>query len=350
MRMYVGQDYSNCKLKIVHMVTSDSPQFVNAIKVMNTELNYKYKYSENFDSLDSCAMMIFDTDSLAETNDDCRRNRDEYEHKLFDVLAPHVIVCWGWARSTNTSSMVKCLCTILDSPVNEAFTPINEHDETFGEIEGRFVFNLYAPDSNNFSTEELKEAACSDKGIPKWLKTLEWRARMKREEEERIAEEERRREERRFIEKEKNAAKRALFFEMAVWLIVGLIGNVWLFSCLVVFCFLIPPILYVISIVKGEDIAFSVLLQSQKGKVLAVLFAIVEIALVVLAYLCIGSGNTFFRTFFVVLLGLVANLIEITCYYKELGAKKEKPSCNADASALLAWILSSIIVERRPIQ
>jgi len=350
MRMYVGQDYSNCKLKIVHMVTSDSPQFVNAIKVMNTELNYKYKYSENFDSLDSCAMMIFDTDSLAETNDDCRRNRDEYEHKLFDVLAPHVIVCWGWARSTNTSSMVKCLCTILDSPVNEAFTPINEYDETFGEIEGRFVFNLYAPDSNNFSTEELKEAACSDKGIPKWLKTLEWRARMKREEEERIAEEERRREERRFIEKEKNAAKRALFFEMAVWLIVGLIGNVWIFSGLVVFCFLIPPILYVISIVKGEDIAFSVLLQSPKGKVLSVVFAIVEIALVVVAYLCIGSGNTFFRTFFVVLLGLVANLIEITCYYKELGAKKEKPSCSADASALLAWILSSILVKRRPIQ
>lgn len=350
MRMNVGQDYSNCKLKIVHMVTSDSPQFVNAIKVMNTELNYKYKYSENFDSLDSCAMMIFDTNSLAETNDDCRRNRDEYEHKLFDVLAPHVIVCWGWARSTNTSSMVKCLCTILDSPVNEAFTPINEYDETFGEIEGRFVFNLYAPDSNNFSTEELKEAACSDKGIPKWLKTLEWRARMKREEEERIAEEERKREERRFIEKEKNAAKRSLFFEMAVWLVVGLIGNVWLFSCLVVFYFLIPPILYGISIVKDKDIAFSVLLQSQKGKVLSVVFAIVEIALVVVASLCIGSGNAFFRTFFVVLLGLVANLTEITCYYKELEAKKEKPSCNADASALLAWILSSILVKRRPIQ
>lgn len=350
MRMNVGQDYSNCKLKIVHMVTSDSPQFVNAIKVMNTELNYKYKYSENFDSLDSCAMMVFDTNSLAETNDDCRRNRDEYEHKLFDVLAPHVIVCWGWARSTNTSSMVKCLCTILDSPVNEAFTPINEYDETFGEIEGRFVFNLYAPDSNNFSTEELKEAACSDKGIPKWLKTLEWRARMKREEEERIAEEERKREERRFVEKEKNAAKRSLFFEMAVWLVVGLIGNVWLFSCLVVFYFLIPPILYGISIVKDKDIAFSVLLQSQKGKVLSVVFAIVEIALVVVASLCIGSGNAFFRTFFVVLLGLVANLTEITCYYKELEAKKEKPSCNADASALLAWILSSILVKRRPIQ
>lgn len=350
MRMNVGQDYSNCKLKIVHMVTSDSSQFVNAIQLMNTELNYKYKYSENFDSLDSCAMMIFDTNSLAETNDDCRRNRDEYEHELFDVLAPHVIVCWGWARSTNTSSMVKCLCTILDSPVNEAFTPINEYDETFGEIEGRFVFNLYAPDSNNFSTEELKEAACSDKGIPKWLKTLEWRARMKREEEERIAEEERIREERRFIEKEKNAAKRSLFFEMAVWLIVGLIGNVWLFSCLVVVSFLVPPILYGISIIKGKDIAFSVLLQSPKGKVLAVLFAMVEIALVVVAYLCIYSGNVFFRTFFVVLLGLVANLIEITCYNKELEAKKEKPSCNADASALLAWILSSILVKRRPVQ
>ena len=344
MRMYVGQDYSNCKLKIVHMVTSDSPQFVNAIKAMNTELNYKYKYSENFDSLDSCAMMIFDTNSLAETNDDCRRNRDEYEHKLFDVLAPHVIVCWGWVRSTNTSSMVKCLCTILDSPVNEAFTPINEYDETFGEIEGRFVFNLYAPDSNNFSTEELKEAACSDKGIPKWL------ARMKREEEERIAEEERIREERRFIEKEKNAAKRSLFFEMVVWLIVGLIGNVWLFSCLVVVSFLVPPILYGISIIKGKDIAFSVLLQSPKGKVLAVLFAMVEIALVVVAYLCICSGNVFFRTFFVVLLGLVANLIEITCHYKELETKKEKPSCNADAGALLAWILSSILVKRKPIQ
>lgn len=350
MRMNVGQDYSNCKLKIVHMVTSDSSPFVNAIQLMNTELNYKYKYSENFDSLDSCAMMIFDTNSLAETNDDCRRNRDEYEHELFDVLAPHVIVCWGWARSTNTSSMVKCLCTILDSPVNEAFTPINEYDETFGEIEGRFVFNLYAPDSNNFSTEELKEAACSDKGIPKWLKTLEWRARMKREEEERIAEEEKRREERRFIEKEKKAAKRSLFFEMAVWLIVGLMGNVWIFSGLVVFYFLIPPILYGISIVKDKDIAFSVLLQSQKGKVLSVVFAIVEIALVVVASLCIGSGNAFFRTFFVVLLGLVANLTEITCYYKELEAKKEKPSCNADASALLAWILSSILVKRRPIQ
>lgn len=349
MRMYIGEDYSNCKLKIVHMVTSDSPQFVNAIKMMNTELNYKYKYSESFDSLDSCSM-IFDTNSLAETNDDCRRNRDEYEHKLFDVLAPHVIVCWGWARSTNTSSMVKCLCTILDSPVNEAFTPMNEYDETFGEIEGRFVFNLYAPDSNNFSTEELKEAACSDKGIPKWLKTLEWRARMKREEEERIAEEERIREERRFIEKEKNAAKRSLFFEMAVWLIVGLIGNVWLFSCLVVVSFLVPPILYGISIIKGKDIAFSVLLQSPKGKVLAVLFAMVEIALVVVAYLCICSGNVFFRTFFVVLLGLVANLIEITCHYKELETKKEKPSCNADAGALLAWILSSILVKRRPIQ
>lgn len=165
MQLKIGDGYFDSKIRILHLIgcgqfkdyKNDYNKATYAV-IKSADPNYSLSPGERIEDNAAYISLEADWDDYEAMIDVSKRNSRKLASFIDEKTRPHVIICWGWKRSTNTTSAVRCLCEeIFGEPVRELYHVRSVEGDTYGNVYGYGVLNWWGPWQNSFNPETVAQ-------------------------------------------------------------------------------------------------------------------------------------------------------------------------------------------------
>lgn len=163
MQLTIGRLFFDAKVRVLHIIGSGSFEDYRkeynraALAVINsTEKKYSFPQNEEIENYTASIQLEADWDNYDQMLEICIENRRKLQSFIEKKTRPNVIICWGWKRSTNTTSVVRCLCEgIYGETVRQMYEVLSVEGDTYGIIRGYGVLNWWGPWQRSFNAESV---------------------------------------------------------------------------------------------------------------------------------------------------------------------------------------------------
>lgn len=165
MKLRIADGYFDSKIRVLHIIgcgsfedfREDYNQATWAV-IKSANPNYTLAPGERIEDSTACILLESDWDDYEQMLENCKRNHGRLYSFIEYETRPNVIICWGWKRSTNTSSVVRCLCEgIYGEPVRQLYEVRSREGDTYGNVFGYGVLNWWGPWQSGYNPKTVKE-------------------------------------------------------------------------------------------------------------------------------------------------------------------------------------------------